>query len=335
MALTGALALAPPLLAGGQERRLRIGFLGVSHSHATEKFKILRDSADFDLVGIAEETEKIREPFAKLGAQFLSRTELMDRAEVVVVESAVRDHARDALAALKAGRHVHVEKPPAVAMRECNELVRLARDQKRLLQVGYMWRFHPGINRIIEAANKGWLGDIYLVRAQMNTHLDATRRPEWAQFKGGAMFELGCHLIDAVVRLMGKPVRITPHLQRRGGDDLADNCVVVFEFAKAQAIITSAVLQPNAFPHRYFEVLGSNGMARVQPIEPATMTIELAKAAGPYSAGAQKINLPNYRRYMDEFAALATAIRTGHPLSTSLEHELVTHETLLLASEMS
>lgn len=326
---------SPWYLCGAEQARPRIGMLGVSHSHAAEKFRLLRDSKDFEWIGIAEESEKAREPFTALGARVLSREELLARTDVVVVESAVRDHARDALAALQAGRHVHVEKPPAVTMRECEELARTAREGKRLLQVGYMWRFHPGINRIIEAARNGWLGEIFLVRAQMNTHLDAKRRPEWAEFNGGSMFELGCHLIDAVVRLMGKPLRITPHLQRRGGDKLADNCTTIFEFAKAQAIVTSAVLQPNAFAHRYFEVLGTNGMARIQPIEPGTMTIELAKAAGPYAAGAQKVDLPAFRRYVDEFKELAAALQQGRSLANSLENELVTHETLLRASEMS
>jgi predicted dehydrogenase len=337
IAATSALALAPhwPARAAEQPRRVRIGFLGASHSHALEKFRILRSSDDFEVVGICEESEKVREPFAKLGAQFLSRDQLLSRAEVVVVESAVRDHARDAKAALEAGLHVHVEKPPAVMMRKCEELCRLAREKNRLLQVGYMWRFHPGINRIIDAARYGWLGDVFLVRAQINTSLDASRRAEWAEFKGGSMFELGCHLIDAVVRLLGKPLRVTPHLQRRGGDDLADNCTAVLHYPKAQAIITSAVLQPNAFAHRFLEVLGTNGTVRVQPIEPPAMTIDLAKAAGRYTAGPQKVELPAYRRYVDEFVALAAAIRQGKSLNISSEHELAVHDTLLRACEMS
>lgn len=318
-----------------EARRSPVGFLGVAHSHALEKFKILRDSTEFDLIGVCEGSANTREPFAKLGTKFISRDELLARAEVVVVESAVRDHARDAKAALAAGRHVHVEKPPAATMRECEELVRLARQKNRLLQVGYMWRFHPGLNRVFEAARNGWLGDVYLVRAQMNTHLDAKRRPEWAEFKGGAMFELGCHLIDAVVRLLGKPIRVTPHLQRRGNDDLADNCTAVFEFAKAQAIVTTSVLQPNAAAHRFIEVLGTNGTARIQPIEPPTLTLDLAKAAGPYKAGMHAVELPPYRRYVGEFAALAAALRDRAPLSVSLDDELAIQSALLRASDMS
>jgi predicted dehydrogenase len=323
-----------PSLRAAAARPIKIGFLGCAHSHALSKFKVVRGSPDFELVGLAEESAAVREPFLSLGAKLVSREELLSGADVVVIESAVRDHARDAKAALAAGKHVHVEKPPAATMREMEEIVQLAREKKRLLQVGYMWRHNPGFNRAFAAVGKGWLGDVYLLRATMNTQIDARRRPEWAEFEGGAMFEQGCHLIDAAVRLLGKPTRVTPHLQRRGGDDLADNCVAVFEFPKAQAIITNSVLQPNAGPHRFLEILGSNGSVRVQPIEPPGFMIDLAKAAGPYKAGSQQVELPPYERYRDEFIELARAIREGSPLAVSLEEELNVQEALLSACQM-
>ncbi len=325
---------ALPLPADLPGKKIRIGFLGGAHSHALEKWKTIRAMDEYELVGLCEESPQTREPFSKFGAKFLSREELFARCEVVAVESAVRDHARDARLVLEAGKHVHVEKPPAMTLIECKELVRLAREKRLLLQTGYMWRFHPGINRAIEAAQRGWLGDVFLVRGTINTLVDAKRRPEWAEFKGGTMFELGCHLIDAVVRTLGKPTKVTPQLQRRGGDKLADNCVTVFEFTKAQAIITSATIQPNAFAHRFFEILGTNGTVRVQPIEPPALTFDLAKATGAYKAGTQQVELPPYRRYLPEFTELAASIRSGRPLSVSLDTELIVHETLLRACEM-
>src|SRR5205085_9269097 len=92
--------------------RPKIGFLGASHSHATEKFKVLQQMSEFDLIGIAEASETLRASFEKLGAKFLARNELIETADVVVVESAVKDHAADGIEALKAGKHVHIEKPP-------------------------------------------------------------------------------------------------------------------------------------------------------------------------------------------------------------------------------
>ena len=99
-------------------------------------------------------------------------------------------------------------------------------------------------------------------------------------------------------------------------------------------VITSAPLQPNAGPQRFFEILGTNGTAKVQPLEQPALTIDLGKAAGPYSAGRQEVKLPPYRRYADEFAELASAIREQKALSFSIEMEINVHEALMRACEM-
>lgn len=315
--------------------RLRIGFLGATHSHALDKLRVVLASPDYELVGVCESDAAARESSRKLGAAPLSREELFERSQVIAVESAVSRHAPDALAALRAGKHVHVEKPPAATLDAFQEMQQVAGAKRLLLQVGYMWRFNPGFVAALEAARKGWLGEVYLVRATMNTLLAADRRAEWAEFKGGAMFEQGCHLIDPLVRLLGRPTAARPVLRTHGGgDSLADNCVVVFEFPKALGIVTNATLQPNAFAHRFFEILGTNGTALLKPLEPPTLQIDLAQPAGPYQAGKQIVPLPTYQRYVDEFAALAKAVREGGTLGVTPEQEFTVQETLLRASEM-
>lgn len=317
-------------------RRVRIGFLGASHSHATEKVKLAVNSSDYQIVGICEGDEKVRRRYANLGAKFVSQDQLLSEAEVIAVESAVRDHAKDAKLALEAGKHVHLEKPPADTFSEFQKLVNLAREKKRLLQMGYMWRFHPGINAAIQAARQGWLGHVYMVRGTINTSVDAERRPEWGEFRGGTMFELGSHLVDPVVRLLGRPEKVTPFLKNHGGfkDNLADNTTVIFEYRKALAIISSATLQPGAGNHRFFEIQGTNGVALVKPIEPPGLQIDLAKPAGSYGAGAQNIPMPIYKRYVPEFHELADSIRSGKSLAVTPEEDLLVHETLLRACEM-
>ena len=139
-----------------------------------------------------------------------------------------------------------------------------------------------------------------------------------------------------MVRLLGKQLKVTPHIQHSSAfeDALSDNTVAVFEFSRSIGIVTSAPLQPNAGPQRFFEILGTNGTARVQPLEQPALAIDLAKAAGPYSAGKQEVKLPAYRRYVDEFAELAAAVRDGRALPISTEVELNVQEALLRACEM-
>ena len=222
----------------------------------------------------------------------------------------MRDHFRHAKAALAAGRHVHVEKPPTVALGEFTELVELARRGQRLMQMGYMWRYHPGFAKIFEAVRAGWLGDVSLVRGAIDSHYPgASARKALAEFRGGGMFELGCHLIDQVARLMGRPQKISTTLRTHGGSDgLADNALAVFEYPKALAFVHVNLLRPGAGAHRYFEVVGTNGTAFMRPLEAPTLTLDLAKPAGPYAKGMQTIPLPAYPRYIPEMADLADAV---------------------------
>ena len=335
-ALAATACAAVPLVRGADApRRIKAGFLGSGYSHFRDKHALLRASADFELVGLCEEDAAVRAR-GPADARWLTQAQLLAEAEVVVVESAVHDHARFARLALAAGRHVHLEKPPADTLAAFRELIDLAAARQRVLQIGYMWRYNPGINAALEAARAGWLGRVYLVRATMNTLVGPEERRSWARFPGGAMFEQGCHLIDPLVRLLGRPAGVTPFLKHSGElpDGLADNTVAVFEFDHALGIVTSAPLQPNAGPQRFFEILGTGGSARVQPLEPPALQVDLAAAAGPYRAGRQEVALPAYRRYVDEFVALAAAVRGERALPVTPEQELQVQETLMRACGM-
>src|SRR5262245_6546002 len=65
--------------------KIKIGFLGVSHSHAMGKLKIVQESGEFELIGISEESEKAREPYRKMDVKFLSPERLFNACSVVAV----------------------------------------------------------------------------------------------------------------------------------------------------------------------------------------------------------------------------------------------------------
>src|ERR1051326_8112313 len=126
-----------------------IGLLGASYSHARGKLQVLRASPEWKLIGVAERDPKIVESLRKDGIAVLSKEELLQHPgiRVVAVESAVRDHASHGLEVLKANKHLHLEKAPADTMGAFREIVNLARERGLLLQVGYMWRYHPAISK--------------------------------------------------------------------------------------------------------------------------------------------------------------------------------------------
>lgn len=333
-AATAVVALSA--FAADSSRRVRIGFLGCSHSHGMPKVKLALESPDWECAGVFDPDPKHRAAAEKLGAKPFSLGEVLARSEVIAVECDAKDRYRLAKAALIAGKHIHLEKPPTVTLGEFRELLALAREKKVLMQMGYMWRFNPGINAALAAARQGWLGEIYLVRGVINTSLTAESRRSFGAIAGGTMYELGCHLIDPLVRLLGRPTKVTPLLRHdsKEADQLADNCVAIFEFKRAIGIISSAAMQPAAGAHRTFEIQGTSGIAIVKPLEQPVLTVDLAKEAGPYQKGSQTIDFPPYKRYAPELAELVACARAGQPLAVTPEEDERVQEALLQASGM-
>lgn len=317
---------------------VRIGFLGAVHSHAADKLKVVSGSAAWKLAGVCESDPAVTRQLQAAGIPILTRSQLLSdpTISVIAVESAVRDHAADGLAVLEAGKHLHLEKAPASDLSSVRRIAAEARRRNRLLQVGHMWRHHPGLNKAIDIVKSGALGQVYMIRASISNQLAPSRRAEWGEFAGGVMFELGGHLIDPIVRMMGQPRKITPVLRTDGGSDrLRDNTLAVIEWDHAMAAIHASTLQPDSSRRRALEVFGKNGYLSIQPVEPPGMTLELAAASGPYPAGSQRLSLPHYERYVDDFALLAAAVRGEAKLPVSPEEEVLIQEVILKCSGMA
>jgi predicted dehydrogenase len=153
---SSALAAAPLPLTGAEpgvaRPRIPVGFLGATYSHGPDKIKIVTSSPDWEFVGVCDDTRAGQRACETLGVKRVPLTELLQQARVVAVESDVRDHAAHAMVALKAGKHVHLEKPPAMKLPDVEAVIAFAREKNLLLQSGFMWRYHPGFHAIFEAA---------------------------------------------------------------------------------------------------------------------------------------------------------------------------------------
>ena len=148
------------------------------------------------------------------------------------------------------------------------------------------------------------------------------------------MFSEGCHLIDCVVAVLGKPRKATGFLRHDAtiADGLADNTLAILEYDHALAEISLAGFHPRGASHRFVEISGFNGSARLQPYTfPSRVTVDLSSAAGPYAAGLQtfEITAPPSLGYTPDFREMAAVIRNGARPTYSVEHDLNTHETLL------
>lgn len=337
--LAGASAL--PAFAAQQSRRIRVGLWGTEHSHTTGKLKALQGSPDYEVAGVCESDAAQRARAQNLplfsGLRWMTEDELLNDPTIslIVVECNVWDALPMGEKVIAAGKHLHIEKPVGNDWPRYRTLVEQARAKKLLFQSGYVWRHHAGVNAAIDAARAGWLGDIVQLRGTMNADRDAPQRAVEARYKGGGLFELGGHVIDRMVDLLGRPNHVHSFLFHHSSinDALNDDNMAVFEFNRTLAVLSQTPNQAGAGDHRSFEIIGSDGTFVVWPeANPPRMRVFLRKPQGNYKAGWQDITLPPQPRFVGDFAELARALKSGQPLKLTYDHELILHETLLRAS---
>jgi predicted dehydrogenase len=318
---------------------VRCGFLGIDHAHALDALKVVKRIPDYDLVGVCEPDAGIREAYARKpeldGVPWLTRDELLndDTVQLVAVESDVPRLLEFGRAAIDAGKHIHLDKAPGTSLPEFRALLDQAEKRGLLVQMGYMFRYNPGFDLIRRALRENWLGDVYSIHASMCTSLSPAKRKQIAHHPGGAMLELGCHLIDMIVLLMGAPPKVTPFIRHDADldDALADNTLAVFEYDKAMVTVDIGAMEVNAFSARRFKICGTAGSIILSPVEPPKARVSLEKPHGDFKAGVTELDLPDLARHVLDFQDLARCIRGEAEFAYSKEHDYNVQETVLRA----
>lgn len=329
------------MLAPAAAPKVRVGMLGSGHSHFYGKYKAMVDSPDYEVVGLVENNPAFKAALQKdpryAGLKYLEEEAMLrdPSIQLVVVECRVWEAIPWGKKVIAAGKHLHLEKPCGNEWKPFKELVEEARRKKLLFQAGYLWRWHQGVMAAIDAAKKGWLGEVIMVRGTMNSDRGADERAIEARFKGGGLFELSGHVIDRMVELLGRPKAVKSWLRHDTSvpDKLADNNLAVFEFDRALGVVAQSAKMGGSGDHRSFEIIGTDGTILVHPeSNPPRLRVFMRTAQGPYKAGWQDLTIPPQPRFIPDMAELARCIQTGKPLKQSYDHELLLHETLLRAS---
>ncbi|NUM54551.1 MAG: Gfo/Idh/MocA family oxidoreductase [Candidatus Hydrogenedentes bacterium] len=322
--------------------RLRCGILGLDHAHGLDVLKVLQESPDYELVGVCEPDDTVAARFASLpaaqGVTWLTKDELLRDKSVsmIAVESGVPRLLALAREAVDAGKHVHMDKPAGASLPEFDALLNAARERSLLFQMGYMFRYNPGFDFIRRAVKEGWLGRIHSISASICTDLDSTKRERIAQFPGGLMFELGCHLIDMTVLLLGPPSKVTPFIRHdsSNNDALADNTLAVLEFPHTIVTVESSAMEPQAFATRRFKIVGENGSIVLNPIEPPSARLALRDGAGGFEKGSHTVAFDDLERHVLDFADLAACIRGERTFAYDKDRDLLVQKTVLQAGGM-
>jgi predicted dehydrogenase len=326
--------------AGGKPR-IKIGQIGIRHAHATGHLEAILKSPDYDFVGIVEPDDEARKRAEKsaayAGLKWMTEDELLHTPgiQAVAVETHVGGLLQHAARVVDAGLHLHLDKPAGESLPEFKRILDTATAKKRLVKMGYVFRTNPAFVFMRQALKAGWLGDVFSIHAEMSKFLGDNERKPMLQYPGGSMFELGGHLIDAVVDLMGQPQKVTPFVRRTREDGFADNMLAVLEYAKATVTVRSAMIEVEGGSRRQFVLCGDKGTCEIRPLEPAALKLSLDAPHDAFKKGIQDVPLPKSPRYAADWADFAKAIRGEEAWKWTPDHDLAVQETILRASGMA
>ena len=256
--------------------------------------------------------------------------------QAVMVETRVKDLLNTAEVCVNAGMHVHIDKPAGESLPQFKRILDTAAKKHLLVQMGYMYRYNPGVVMMRKFLKEGWLGEPFEVHTVMSKVINPDTRKRLEEYKGGMMFELGCHITDLAVGMLGGPEKVTPYNQHAStlNDTLVDNMLAVFEYPRAIATVKSSCMEVEGFARRHFVLCGTEGTIHIQPLDNPSVKVAFSNPRGKYSKGYQEISLPKYSRYIDDAADMAKIIRDEKETDFPYEHDYTVQKSVLEACKL-
>jgi predicted dehydrogenase len=183
-----------------------------------------------------------------------------DSLAAVALATPVPTHAALARRVLEAGKHCFVEKPLARTIDDAEAVVAAARSADRVLMVGHLLEYHPGVEGLKQLLDGGELGELrYVYSNRLN--LGVLRPDE------NALWSLGAHDVSVLLRLAGEE----PYECRAVGESYMQEGIedVVFCYLRFPSGLAAHMHLSWLDPHkeRRFTVVGSKKMATFDDME--------------------------------------------------------------------
>ncbi len=328
-------------------KKIKIAQIGVNtNSHSNEIFKSMAKQSDiFEIAGyVFPENERKRLPKK---AEELERYKELTLDEVlhdpgieaVTIETDEIYLTKYALMAAKAGKHIHMEKPGGVVLADFQKLIEHMKQTKKTLHFGYMYRYNPYVKELLGQISNGELGSVISVEAQMNCFHNASIRQWLKNFPGGMMFFLGCHLVDLIFRIQGKPKRIIPLNKCSGIDGVTaeDFGMAVFEYENGVSFAKTSAVELGGFARRQLVVSGTKATVEINPLEwylpdfSGIQTQRVVRDNAYWHEDHKKQTSAPFDRYENMMRSFAEMVRGEKENPYTLDYELELYKILLCA----
>lgn len=328
--------------------KIKVVLIGVGHDHAQAVYDSVINQEIFEVVGFAvPQSEKSIyndriEKYKKYIRYFEVEEVLsLNDLDAAIIETEEKDLTKYSIMAIKKGLSVHSDKPGGLNLSEFEEMIELAKINKKVLHFGYMYRYNPTIIKLLEDIKNGEYGEIFSVEAQMSClHTDEKR--EWLnRFPGGMLFFLGCHLIDLILSIQGEPQEIIPlstasNINGIGSKDIG---MVVFKYENGLSFAKSCAAEIGGFMRRQLVVCGSKKTIEINPLEILDSDgLQHSVIRATTYEGAQRLNWWNsaektesemFNRYDNMMKSFAEMVMGEKENKYSYDYELTLYKLLL------
>ncbi|HEY3328938.1 MAG TPA: Gfo/Idh/MocA family oxidoreductase [Capsulimonadaceae bacterium] len=325
-----------------------IGTGGIAQNHQLPALSKLQAEGKVRIVAVAELNEEKSAAVASkysIPNVYTNYADLLSRPDIDAVSVCTPNflHKQPTIDALRAGKHVLVEKPIGLNAIEGAEMVETARQCDRQLMVGLNLRFGTGPKALKRFIDDGRIGDIYHARCHT---LRRRGIPSWGVFTqkdkqgGGPLIDLGVHILDLTLWLMGypEPMSVTGQTftkfgTREGVLGLAgqwdtknftveDYGVAMLRFKNGSSLVIESAFAANIERDEYYtQLMGTEGGAYINPrdVEQLKIFREESGTLTDTTPFGLKANLS----HEDEIRAFVDAIANNTPVPVPGEQGLM------------
>lgn len=233
------------------------------------------------------------------------------------------------LNSLKFGKHIFVEKPGAISLKELNNIIILSKKLKKNLkiQVGFNHRFHPSIMQAIKMVKQKKLGDIMYVRSRYGHGGRKNYEKEWRMNKlisgGGELIDQGSHIIDLSRIFLGEFVKVSSSLNNFfWKSKVEDNAFLTLttNYGKIAFLHASCTEWKNKFS---FEIFGKKGKIEIKGLggsygKEKLLFYKMSKNLGKPKLKVWKFSSKTDLSWMAEISDFIKSIKSNKKVSCSL-----------------
>jgi predicted dehydrogenase len=352
-------------------RPLRVAFCGAQHPHVFPRLELLAGRPDVELVGLHEPERRVREAVAaRYGVEAAGSVEELAgrRPDLAIVEGLDHENPDYAVELARAGCDLLIEKPGANRVSRMREMVEAVAATPVHAQVGYMLRSSPVVPRLKALLEGGALGAVTLARFHAAAPVGCAAEI-WQSLpddEGGVLYTDGCHMMDLILHLLGRPVAVQGLVKRlppgpeavsrqfkpdvlaglgevrtfRLGELVHEDCAgALLDFRDTLAVLDVTGWEAHGWVEEWrIELYGTRGTAYAGLMPPWLRVFRSEEAGGALAGweelrpsgaptGAAVSLVPDVS-YQTELEALLARLRRGERDQAGLRHALAVVETL-------